>query len=151
MKGTNFTIHGFGQQRLQIAEPHFEEFLPPQTFSCWKIRFQTEVCSCSNFPTEAMLWIKEVEMAFSVDDLKYSRSPFPYLELLDARCIIPEQDHPEFLLQEEVQSGGTEGSESRPKPSRKTDRLLDLRLLPGHWRQRVCARLFRLLLCCSSE
>ena len=37
-----------------------------------------------------MLWIKEVEMATSVGDLKSSRSiqgsnPFPDLELLDAR------------------------------------------------------------------
>ena len=41
----------------------------PATFDCWKIRFETEVCTCSQFPTEAMLWIKEVELADSVDDL----------------------------------------------------------------------------------
>ena len=40
--------------------------------------------------TEAMIWIKEVEMVNSVDDLKSSRSiqgitPFPGFELLDAR------------------------------------------------------------------
>ena len=28
--------------------------LPPATFACWKIRFKTEVCICSQFPTEAM-------------------------------------------------------------------------------------------------
>ena len=44
------------------------------TFACWKIRFKTEVCTCSQFPTEAMQWIKEVEMVDSVDDLKSSRS-----------------------------------------------------------------------------
>ena len=66
-------------------------------------------------------------------------------------CIIPEQDHPEFLLQEEGPSGGTEGSESRLILSRKTDRWLDLRLLPGHWRQRFCARIRWLHFCCSSE
>ena len=59
-------------------------------FRVEKIRFKTEVCSCSNFPTEAMLWIKEVEVAASVDDSKSSRSiqgvtPFPDFELLDAR------------------------------------------------------------------
>ena len=32
--------------------------------------FKTEVCSCSNYSTEAMLWIKEVEMVESVDDLE---------------------------------------------------------------------------------
>ena len=59
-------------------------------FRVGKIRFKTEVCSCSNFPMETMLWIKEVEMAASVDDSKSSRSiqgvtPFPDFELLDAR------------------------------------------------------------------
>ena len=40
----------------------------PATFACWKIRFKTQVCTCSQFPTEAMQWIKEVEMVDSVDD-----------------------------------------------------------------------------------
>ena len=62
------------RQRLQMLEPHFDMFSTPQTFSCWKIRFKTEVCSCSKCPTEAMLWIKEVEMVESVDDSKSSRS-----------------------------------------------------------------------------
>ena len=53
------------------------------------MRFETEVCTCSQFPTEAMLCIKEVEMVDSVDDFKSSRSnrgtPGPDFELLDAR------------------------------------------------------------------
>ena len=48
-----------------------------------------QVSSCSDFPSEAMLWIKEVEMVDSVDDLKSSRSikckNFPNFEMLDAR------------------------------------------------------------------
>ena len=32
------------QQRLQISDPHFDKFLTPATFACWKIRFKTEVC-----------------------------------------------------------------------------------------------------------
>ena len=40
------------------------------TFACWKIRFKTEVSTCSQFPTEAMHWIKEVEMVDSVIELK---------------------------------------------------------------------------------
>ena len=62
---------------------------PPATFACWKIRFKTEVCTCSQFPTEAMHWIKEVEMVDSVDDLKSSCSVrgirMPYFEVLDAK------------------------------------------------------------------
>ena len=77
------------QQRLQISDLHFDKFPTPTTFACWKIRFKTEVCTCSQFPTDAMLWIKEVEMVESADDLESSRSirgtPGPNFELLDAR------------------------------------------------------------------
>ena len=48
------------QQRLQISDLRFDKFPAPATFACWKIRFKTEVCTCSQFPTEAMQWIKEV-------------------------------------------------------------------------------------------
>ena len=61
-------------KRLQISELHFDKFPTPTTFGCWKIKFKTEVCTCSHFPMEAMLWIKEVEMVESVDDIKSSRS-----------------------------------------------------------------------------
>ena len=61
----------------------------PTTFACWKIRFKTEVCTCSQVPVEAMLWIKEVEMVDSVDDLKSSSSvrgtPGPNFEVFDAK------------------------------------------------------------------
>ena len=55
-------IYGADQQRLQISDPHFDKFTTPATFACWKMRFKTEVRTCSQFPTEAVLWIKEVEM-----------------------------------------------------------------------------------------
>ena len=81
--------YGADQQRLQISDLLFDKFPTPATFACWKIRFKTEVCTCSQFPTEAVLWIKEVEMVESVDDLKSSRSirgtHWPNFELLDAR------------------------------------------------------------------
>ena len=53
--------YGADQQRLQISDLHFDKFPTPATFACWKIRFKTEVCTCSQFPTKAMQWIKEVE------------------------------------------------------------------------------------------
>ena len=62
--------YGAEKQRLQISDPHFDKFTNPATFACWKIRFKTEVCTCSQFLTEAMLKIKEVELVDSVDDLK---------------------------------------------------------------------------------
>ena len=77
------------QQRLQISDLHFDKFPTPATFACWKIRFKTEVCTCSQFPTEATLWIKEVEMVESVDDLRSSSSirgiSMPIFEVLDAK------------------------------------------------------------------
>ena len=62
------------QQQLQILDLHFDKFTTPATFVCWMIRFKTEVCTCSQFPTEAMQWIKEVELVDSVDDLRSSSS-----------------------------------------------------------------------------
>ena len=80
---------GADQQRLQISDLHFDKFPTPATFACWKIRFKTEVCTCSQFRTEAMQWIKEVEMVDSVDDLRSSSSirgiSMPNFEVLDAR------------------------------------------------------------------
>ena len=81
--------YGADQQRLQISDLHFDEFSTPATFACWKVRFKTEVCTCSQFHTEAMLWIKEVELVDSVDDLRSSSSTrgisMPNFEVLDAR------------------------------------------------------------------
>ena len=99
-EGDSSKNYGADQQRLQISDPHFDKFPTPATLACWKMRFKTEVCTCSQFPTEALHWIKEVEMVDSVDDL--------------------------FSLQKKNQSGGTKGPEAGPFPSRKTDCLLDL-------------------------
>ena len=81
--------YGADQQRLQISDLHLDKFPTPETFACWLMKFKTEVCTCSQFRAEAMLWIKEVEMVESEDDLKSSRSirgtHGPNFELLDAR------------------------------------------------------------------
>ena len=78
--------HMVGQQ---TSELQFDKFPNPQSFMTWKTRFKTQVSSDSDFPSEAMLWIKEVEMVESLDDLKSSRSiagkNFPNFEMLDAK------------------------------------------------------------------
>ena len=66
--------YGADQQRLQNSDLHFDKFPTPPTFACRKIRFKIEVCAGSQFPTEALYWIKEVEMVDSVDDLMSSLS-----------------------------------------------------------------------------
>ena len=87
--GDSSNNYGADQQRLQISDLHFDKFPTPATFVCWKIRFKTEVCTCSQFPTEAMQWIKEVELVDSVDELRSSSSTrgisMPNFEVLDAR------------------------------------------------------------------
>ena len=130
--------YGADQQRLQISDLHFDKFPTPATFACWKIGFKTEGCTCSQFSTEAMQWIKEVEMVDSVDELRSSSSvrgfSMPNFEVLDARIAsalnkIIHNSH----FKRKNQSGGTKGPEAGPFPSRQADCLLDLRLLPGHW------------------
>ena len=132
--------HGADQQRLQISDLHFNKFATPATFACWKIRFKTEVCTCSQFPTEVMLWIKEVEMVDSVDDLKSSRSikgtHGPDFELLDARIasalnkIIQNTRFKKKVSLEEIKAH----KEDRFLRGRQIA-YLDLRILPGHWSQ----------------
>ena len=111
------------QQRLQISDLHFDEFPTPATFACWKIWFKTDVCTCSQFPTEAMQWIKEVELVDSVDELRSSSSirgiSIPNFEVLDARIAsalnkIIHNSH----FKRENQSGGTKSPERGPFPSR---------------------------------
>ena len=78
-----------GQQILQTSELQFEKFPTPSAFLYWKRRFKTQESFCSDFPSDAMSWIKKVEMVYSVDELKSLRSiagkDFPNFELLDAR------------------------------------------------------------------
>ena len=87
--GDSLKCHGADQQRLQILDLHFDKFPTPATFACWKIRFKTEVCTCSQFPTEAMQRIKEVDLVDSVDELRTSSSirgiSMPNFDVLGAR------------------------------------------------------------------
>ena len=63
-----------GQQRQQMSELQFDKYPAPASFLVWKTWFKTHVPNGSDFPSEAMLWIKEVEMVDSLDELKSSRS-----------------------------------------------------------------------------
>ena len=78
-----------GQQRLQTSELQFDKFPNQQSFLVRKMRFKNQATTCSDFPSEAILWIKEVEMVDSSEELKSSRSVagnnFPIFEMLDAK------------------------------------------------------------------
>ena len=144
--------YGADQQRLQISELHFYKFPSPTTFASWKIRFKTEVCTCSQFPTEAVLWIKEVEMVESVDDFKSQCSMrgirTPDFEVLDARIA--------SALNKIIQNTPSRKRSvwrkwKLTKKFEETDRSLDLRILLGHWSQRFCRELCRPIYSCSSQ
>ena len=104
------------QQRQQISELQFDKFPNPQSFLVWPIRFQNQVTASSDFPSEATLWIKEVEMVDSLEELKSSRSVSgknsPNLVMLDAK-IAPALNKiiQNSYFQEEGQSGGTESTQ----------------------------------------
>ena len=142
-EGDSSKNYGAEQQRLQISGLHFDKFPTPATFAYWKIRFKTEVCTCSQFPTEAMLWIKKVEMVDSVDDLKSSCSvrgiQLPNFEVLDAKIAsalnrVIHNSHFRRRVSLEEQKSSKRG----PFPSWQTDCLPDQRVPPGHWSQRFC-------------
>ena len=121
--GDSSKNYGADQQRLQISDLQFDKFPTPAAFACWKIRFKTDVCTCSQFPTEAMQWIKEVELVDSVDELRSSSSirgiSMPNFEVLDARIAsaLNKIIH-NSQFRRKNQSGGTKGPERGPFPSR---------------------------------
>ena len=126
------------------------KFPTPTTFVCWEIRFKTEVCTCLNFLTEAMLWIKEVEPVEPMDDLKSSCSirgiQMPNFELLDTRIASAlNKITQNTRFQKKVSVDEQKAQKRGPFPSWKTNRLRDLRALPGHWSQRSCRELCRLI------
>ena len=128
------------RSELQISELHCDKFTTLSTFSCWKIRFKTQVSACSSSPSGPMLWIKEVEMVDSVDDLRSSRSirgyiHFPNFEMLDARIAFAlNKIIQNFSFKKKVSLEEQKSSERGSVPSRKTDRFHDLRLLRVYWR-----------------
>ena len=146
------------QQRLQILELQFDTFATPSSFSCWKTSFKTQVSSCSGSPSEASNVVVQRSgdgrLGGRFEIIAPKSGFYSFTEFWDAGCQdcnCSEQDHPEFLLQEKGHSGGTESSERRSVPSRKTDRFHDLRILSGRWGQWCCRELWRTFYSCSSK
>ena len=64
--------------------------IPYSTFIfMFEDKIQNQVTTCSDFQSDAVLWIKEVEMVDSLDEFKSSRSVYgkdlPNFEMLDAK------------------------------------------------------------------
>ena len=93
----NFTHTGGGYShngavdypRFPFSELHLGKFQGLMEFQSWKVNFKTEVCSKTADPQLTMQWIKEVEIAKSIDELMTSRSivgrrDFTDYDMLDA-------------------------------------------------------------------
>ena len=92
-----------GQKRQQMSELQFDKFPTHSTFLCWKIRFKNQVTTCSDCPSEAILWIKEVEMVDLFDEFKVPviNCWEEFSKFWCARTASAfEQDHPKFSLKE---------------------------------------------------
>ena len=89
-----------------------------------------------------MLWSKEVEIVESVDD---TGTQTPDFEVLDARIALAlNRIIHNTLFKRKVSLEEQKSPKRGPfLPSWKTDRLPDLRVLPGHWSQRFCRELCR--------
>ena len=128
-----------GQQRQQISELQFDKFFNPQSFLVWKIRVKSQVTACPDFPSEAMLWIKEVELVDSLEELKSSRfvsgTNFPNFEVLDPKIasalnkIIQNSQFKKKVSLEEQ-----ENPERGPVSTRKIVLFHDQRLFSSDWR-----------------
>ena len=78
---------GAEESNFRIA---FDKFADTSDFQCVGRQISRfEVCSCTGYLTHAMLWIKDVEVDKSVDDLVTSQSRkglvFSSFEMLDAK------------------------------------------------------------------
>ena len=75
--------------RVPITAWNLGKFPDSTEFQSWKLYFRTEVCMRTAESQVTMLWIKEVEIAESIDELVTSRSitgqpNFPDFDTLDA-------------------------------------------------------------------
>ena len=59
--------------RIPVTEWNLVNFLTVE-FRSWKVNFRTEVCLTTADPQITTLWMKEVEIAKSIEELMTSRS-----------------------------------------------------------------------------
>ena len=153
--GDSSKNYGADQQRLQISDLHFDKFPTPATFACWKIRFKTEECTCSQFLRKQCNGSKNV-VCCSVDELRSSSSTrgisMPNFEVLDARIAsalnkIIHNSH----FKRRNQSGGTKGPEAGPFPSRAGRFPTRSMITFGHWESMILSKTIRPVHCRSTK
>ena len=75
--------------RIPFSEMHLGKFADSMEFQSWKVNFKNEVCTRTADPQITVHWIKEVEIAKSIDEHMTSpsivvRTDFPDFDMLDA-------------------------------------------------------------------
>ena len=123
--------------RILIAEQNLGNFLDPMEFQSWKVNLRTEVCLRTADPQITMLWIKEVEIAQSIEELMTSQSiterqDFRDYDMLDAMIAsaLKKASLHAVTFPKKSKCRRAASSETRPIPSRKTGCVHDLRVFP---------------------
>ena len=76
--------------RYPVSELHLGNFPDSLKFQSWRVNFKSETCANSVLPQITMHWIKQVEIAKSIDELMTSQSitgrrDFTDFEMLGAK------------------------------------------------------------------
>ena len=74
--------------RASIAELNLGKFPESMEFQCWKLNIRTEACMRTADPQVTMQWIKEDEIAKSIDELVTSRSITGGLIFMISICLM---------------------------------------------------------------
>ena len=130
--GTFFHGGMIGCPKFQFSELRLGKFHDSMDFRSWKVNFKTEACSKSADPHVTMHWIKEVQIAKSIDELMTPRSivernEFPDYDMLDAMnecvCIEKTSQHADTFPKD---SNFRRVRKTRPILTRKTNCVHDL-------------------------
>ena len=119
--------------RFPISEMHQGKFPDSMEFQSWKVNFMTEVCPKTAHPHLTIQWIKEIEMAKSIDERLTSRSivertDFPDYDMLDAMIASALKKASQHARSLPKKSKWRRAARSKRRPilTRKTDCLHDL-------------------------
>ena len=148
--------YGADQQRLHISDPHLDKILHVSNVRLLEDKIQDwgMYLFTISYGSDAMDqgsgvgWISGWSKIFMLFKRK---SNARFWVTRRENCFSTEQNHPEYPLQEKGQSVGIKSPKRVSFPLWKTDRLPDLRVLPGHWSQRFCRELCRLTYNSSSK
>ena len=87
--GGTYSHNGMADHpKASIAQLNLGKFPDPAEFQCWKTNFRVEFCLKTADLQVTMLWIKEVEIAKSIDELETFAIDYgkdcPDFDMLDA-------------------------------------------------------------------